>query len=115
MIELKDTITETKKTKQHTSLVGLDYGMDITEDRIDELQDELMEFIQYEKQEIDGKKYKQSLRELWDNNKIPKFISLESQKENGKSCNKRVFKKKIMAENFSSLVGDIYKLNSLQR
>lgn len=89
--------------------------MDITEDRIDELQDQWIEFIQYEKQEIDWKKYKQSLRELWDNNKIPKFISLEAQKENGKSWNKRVFKKKIMAENFSSLVKDIYKLNILQR
>lgn len=68
--------------------------MDITEERIDELQDQWIEFIQYEKQEIDWKKYKQSLRELWDNNKIPKFISLEAQKENGKSWNKRVFKKK---------------------
>ena len=51
-MELKNTITEIKK-QTNTSLGGLNNRVEITEDQIDEHEDQLIEFTQYKKQKVD--------------------------------------------------------------
>lgn len=94
MIELKSKVITVELL-----LPQLNSRVEMTEDRLNELEDRSMESAQSEKQKIDWeKKKKQTSRMCGTVIKDPTFVSWESQKERCKRGAGKVFEE-IMAKN----------------
>lgn len=78
--------------------------MELTAEKVSELEDRSIEIIQFEQWRYKKLKNLNSFRDLWYSNKISNIHAIGVLEER-KECNSRNNNRKIMAENFSKFIG----------